>query len=609
MINLKLKNNPLKTKSDVQKALIDIVKPLESYFETSVYGLKYDSGGAHCRELTREVEALLRPLWGIVPLMAGGGDSKIFSSYLAKIKAGTDRTQPSYWGEISNRDQMMVEMASIGTSLCIAKEFVWDVLTPEEQKNLYEWLAQINHYEMPPTNWLFFRILVNLGFKQCGLPYLQKQIEQDLAALNSYYIAQGWYVDGYPDQIDYYVPFGFHFYGLLYAKIVSDEADPYVVLFKERARQFAKTFCHFFTVDGVAVPYGRSLTYRFAQSSFWGMLAFADVQALPWSEIKYICLQNLRHWFKQSIFTATGELTVGYYYRNAIMAEGYNAFGSPYWALKSFIFLALSDDHPFWLAEEVVPKTGNHLVIPEVRGILERDSLSNQIQLFTMGQHCEGHAHVEAKYEKFVYSTAFGFSVSRGVLGLRQGAFDNTLAVSDDGRYYRSRYGVKSYEVKEDYLHSVWEPFRKTQISTYVIPLFPWHVRIHEIQANDELMLADGGFAIDGAIDFKKTADGTSTCGISSKMVSGIRVLANEQKPEMIFTEPNTNIYFDRAVIPTLKSTVSTGEHLFASAVLGAVGEGAKIFWEDAPSLEIKKEAYVIRYKDRVIIIDKSNQL
>ena len=36
--------------------------------------------------------------------------------------------------------------------------------------------------------------------------------------------------------------------------------------------------------DGGAFPFGRSLTYRMAQGSFWGALALADVDALDWAD-------------------------------------------------------------------------------------------------------------------------------------------------------------------------------------------------------------------------------------------------------------------------------------------------------------------------------------
>ena len=32
--------------------------------------------------------------------------------------------------------------------------------------------------------------------------------------------------------------------------------------------------------------------------------------------------------------------------------KDYNSPQSPYWALKSFLVLALEEDHPFWLAQE-----------------------------------------------------------------------------------------------------------------------------------------------------------------------------------------------------------------------------------------------------------------
>ena len=34
------------------------------------------------------------------------------------------------------------------------------------------------------------------------------------------------------------------------------------------------------------------------------------------------------------------------------MCEDYNAPGSPYWALKTYLMLALPESHPFWQAEE-----------------------------------------------------------------------------------------------------------------------------------------------------------------------------------------------------------------------------------------------------------------
>src|SRR5690606_11429457 len=124
-------------------------------------------------------------------------------------------------------------------------------------------------------------------------------------------------------------------------------------LYKQRALQFAKQFLYWFAADGSALPYGRSLTYRFSQAAFWSALVYAEVDEIPYGIAKGILLSHLRWWFQQPIFAPDGTLTIGYSYPNLVMAENYNAPGSPYWALKAFLVLALRDDHPFWQAEEL----------------------------------------------------------------------------------------------------------------------------------------------------------------------------------------------------------------------------------------------------------------
>ena len=41
---------------------------------------------------------------------------------------------------------------------------------------------------------------------------------------------------------------------------------------------FAKTFIYWFADNGEAVPYVRSLTYRFAQCAFWSACLLADIR-------------------------------------------------------------------------------------------------------------------------------------------------------------------------------------------------------------------------------------------------------------------------------------------------------------------------------------------
>ena len=77
-----------------------------------------------------------------------------------------------------------------------------------------------------------------------------------------------------------------------------------------------------------------------------------DPKALPWGDVKGYYLRHLRWWAKLPITDRSGVLTVGFGYANLLMSENYNSAGSPYWAFKAFLPLALPASHPFWTAEE-----------------------------------------------------------------------------------------------------------------------------------------------------------------------------------------------------------------------------------------------------------------
>lgn len=50
---------------------------------------------------------------------------------------------------------------------------------------------------------------------------------------------------------------------------------------------------------------------------------------------------------QQPIFNNDGTLSIGYAYPNLNIADQYISPGSPYWAFKIFLPLALPDSHPF----------------------------------------------------------------------------------------------------------------------------------------------------------------------------------------------------------------------------------------------------------------------
>ncbi|KAJ3492878.1 hypothetical protein NMY22_g20287 [Coprinellus aureogranulatus] len=175
----------------------------------------------------------------------------------------------------------MVECSPTGFFLSVAKEHTWDKLGEEGQRNLENWLAVMNGKEMPNTNWLWFRVFANLGLKKCGSSkYDAARMKADMDHLDTFYIGDGWSRDG-PEgvvQLDYYSSsFAIQYAQLVYSKLMEDEDPDRSQEYKNRAVKFALDFVHYFDETGRAIPFGRSMIYRFAMSSFWGALAFADV--------------------------------------------------------------------------------------------------------------------------------------------------------------------------------------------------------------------------------------------------------------------------------------------------------------------------------------------
>ncbi|WP_438445384.1 DUF2264 domain-containing protein [Gorillibacterium sp. sgz5001074] len=574
--------NPLLTRQDLAAALKGLCGSVQPYYSEGFARLELAGSGAAYPPRIAGFEGFSRLLWGLAPLLAGGGFYEHWSRHLTGIKNGTDPQHEEYWGDLNDYDQRLVEMAAFGLSLVLAPEAVWEPLSEREKSNLAAWLTQINRCKLWDCNWLFFAVLVNLGLRSVGQPYDRERMEECLTALDAYYLSDGWYSDGDGGHCDYYGPFAIHYYGLFYAKVMEKEDPERSRLYKSRAEEFARDFIHWFAEDGSALPYGRSLSYRFAMSSFWGMAVYAGIEPFPIGVMKGLLLRNLRWWFQRPIFHTDGTLTVGYAYPNLIMAENYNSPGSPYWAFKSFLPLALGEDHPFWTAEElpmpdlppVSVQKPPHLVL------LRRDS-DRQVLAFNSGHPSSNeHTHTSAKYEKFVYSNVFGFSVPRAEWGLAQGAFDSMLALSEGDNLYRVKRRTEASEVSGEMVYAVWRPWSDVSVRTWILPGLPWHVRIHRIESGRPLDAADGGFALgleDSPYHTSRGQVTESDAAVSVRTVFGTcaaAVLWGNGAPALVQPHSNTSVMFPRTVIPTVKVSLETGTSWLVTAFYGS-GEGA----------------------------------
>ncbi|RDB22819.1 hypothetical protein Hypma_010091 [Hypsizygus marmoreus] len=609
--------NPLRTKNDLSRFLVELLNPLAAH--TSPGGARIHLGhtGTHYDDAAAQLEGFSRPIWGLASLLAGGGEYEGTKRWLDGFTNGSNPKSDEFWGNMRDKDQRMVECSPIGFAIAVAREQFWDPLSDEAKANFENWLGGMNDKEMPNTNWLWFRVFANLGLSRAGSSRFDaKRMKADLDHLDTFYIGGGWSRDG-PEgviQLDYYSSsFAIQFAQLAYSKLAQDDDPVRCEEYRNRARAFALDFVHYFDAEGRAIPFGRSMTYRFAMSSFWGALAFADVELpapLTWGVVKGLQLRNIRYWAKQAgAYGPDGTLTIGFCYPNHNMTENYNSPGSPYWCCKSFVSLALPETHPFWAAtEEPYPQELRETTKALNYPLHIITNVGGHTYLLSSGQQCSYPVKQSAaKYGKLAYSSAFGYSVPVGNGTLEELGGDNTLALSDDnGETWKVRRATKQARIEDGrWLRSMWYPWKDVEVETWLVSPHPdtplWHVRVHRIRTSRALTSAEGGFAIYGqgkdgralepstGEEFGTLENGWEGRAASRAGVSGIvDIGSGERTGKALRTDANTNLMVPRAVLPTLMNDHNPNDRniwlVTAVFALPSVGdeEGARSGWTAA---------------------------
>ncbi|KAH1495122.1 hypothetical protein LV164_006528 [Aspergillus fumigatus] len=623
--------SPFRTRSNFQDACRALLDPLVPRFTPGCSRVKIGSSATRFDEGGAQIEGFARPLWALGSLLGGGYDYAEAARWREGFISGTDPDHPEYWGDIEDMDQRMVEMCPIGFALAVAPHVFWDPLTDKQKENIANWLAQINAREMPNTNWLWFRVFANLGLRRNNAPYSLARIEADMDHLDTFHVDAGWSNDGPKShhQMDYYSgSFAIQFLQLLYAKLAGDFDQPRAERYRERARRYAQDFVHYFSPNGSAIPFGRSMTYRFAMVGFWGALAFADVELpapLTWGVVKGILLRHFRWWATQEdIFSNDGTLNLGYSYANMYLTENYNSPGSPYWCCLSFVPLVLPESHPFWAAQEEPYPAAS---LPAVAALEHPKHImvhrGGHWFLLSSGQACHYPLKaIQAKYGKFAYSASFGYSVPTGSYQLEQHAPDSMLALSDDGGdIWQTR--RLALNARFEWLDGVpmlvsgWKPWKDVEVDTWLIPPTEetenWHLRIHRVRTERELLVNEGAFAIYGCRSDNGrilgpftpgSAEGTLTESRRTLTVSSVGAVGIvELQPnvdrdgKIVLADANSNLIYGRTLLPSLGSKLSPRSHTwFATAVFALPAEGNgddwqkkwRARWERAPDIPNK---------------------
>ncbi|MBA1157584.1 DUF2264 domain-containing protein [Microvirga mediterraneensis] len=598
-----LTGNPLRTRADVEKALLDLFAPLLPAFSEGSARVSLSATAAHFDQAAADLEGFARPLWGLAPYAAGGGDFAHWPLYAKGLANGTDPEHPEYWGKVTDRDQRMVELAALGFALRLVPQHLWEPLDERAKRNVATYLLEARPHEFADNNWKFFRVMIDLGLEQAGVAFDRTITEQYLQELESFYLGDGWYRDGNVPRVDHYIPFAMHFYGLIYAALASSDEER-KHRFRDWARLFAPNIRHWFADDGGALVFGRSMTYRFACAGFWAALAFADEEALPWGEVKGYYLRHLRWWAKLPITDRSGVLTVGFGYANLLMSENYNSAGSPYWAFKAFLPLALPASHPFWTAEEAPAPVFSEPSPQPQPGMVMMHMPGNVVAL-SAGQENLQMRFGSEKYAKFAYSSRYAFSVESDERIFEGAALDGMLGFSDDGRHFRVRETNEDARIAGNLLYARWRPWSDVEVETWLLPASPWHVRVHRIRSPRPLSTAEGGFAIPRADAYRKLERVEERRGaaqvIGAADFSGIADLGStiERRGIALKAPPNTNLLYPKTFVPQLRGEIPSGETVLLTAAVALTDRfDVAGIWKDLPTAPTIGELEAVMRRD-----------
>lgn len=285
----------------------------------------------------------------------GSDPLNLLERYAQGLAAGADPASAERWVTPYEHPQAKVEAASIALILDLTRPYLWDRLDDRVREQLVTYFAQVvADPTYPNTNWVWFRIVVEQFLASVGGPWSRTDMESDLAAHDAFVRADGWYCDGEERNYDHYCGWALHLYPILWSRMSG--ADEYAAsrlpAYKAHLDRFLLDALRLTGASGSPLIQGRSLTYRFAAAAPFWVGAMAGTEAVDPGLLRRAAAGIVKHFADHGAPDAQDLLTIGWFHPWRRLAQRYSGPGSPYWAAKGLLGLALPADHPVWTSPE-----------------------------------------------------------------------------------------------------------------------------------------------------------------------------------------------------------------------------------------------------------------
>ncbi len=548
------------------------------------------------------IEELFRPLWGIAPLLKE--KDLAFTLLGKKVKAvdfinkvileGIDESgnrrfdrNVTDYNRIGFANQAVTELAAYLVTVYFAKEKIWDVLPKSKQDSIAKWIYKwslIAINDSWPNNHYWYPVFCIELLRRLGYPCAEA--DAPLAAayneLEKLYIGNGWYYDGKLGRFDYYEAWAHQTYTLLWILIADKSAPDYqerAERYKKRCEEFINFYVNFFDSNGGMAAFGRSLSYRFAAVSNFGLAAKCGCD-INLRLAKNIILKNIAYFLEGSIPSPDGMLHCGYLYESPCFAECYATDGASACYTEGFMCLLCDESHPLWTAEAApMPvEKGDYLIKcpnDKIGIVLAGENDFGGVTLYNNSMHYYqdeffGHTFndMSGYYGKFCYNSRAGFAISTR----DNTATDNMISlVTPNGRMTSERSEIITISTSENLLVSRQIPFsndEETEIKSYVVPLSGgWHVRIHKVRLSRPYIIKEGGFTIGTNNDDYKALGNSVKNGNAESLIEAI--FQDNVNYSPYGTHPGMHLLNPQAIYPAYTTGVlQKGEYIIGCKVL-----------------------------------------
>lgn len=293
----------------------------------------------------------MAPLWGAWVISGRPSTVRLLDGQLVDLNrlfqrgllAGTNPANPEYWGNIGDFDQRVCEASDIALSVWLFRDSVWKKLSAEEQRQVVNWLQQVNGKQIADNNWHLFITFVNAVLHSLGHASDAQLARENYERFKQFYRGDGWFSDGPGRKFDYYNAWGIH-YQLFWLQQVDPTWDSEFL--NSARRQFVSAYAYLLTPNGLPIL-GRSICYRMAAATPLILAQGADTGVDPGEARR--ALDVTWTYFIRHGSVRKGNVTQGYCDADERLVDNYSGPASCLWALRSLVVALFQPaDSSFW---------------------------------------------------------------------------------------------------------------------------------------------------------------------------------------------------------------------------------------------------------------------